>query len=179
MKITRSHFKKLLAGSAIALGMSMVGGPQAEAAFRTAPLVISADVVAACTITAAGLNFGTYDVTALVADTTTGTVTVNCSTGAPVLVDLDEGAFAAGASTPAAPLRNMDAGTTTPLPYKLSSVSSGGAEWGAGDPLALGSGVPRSGTGADDVLTVFGQIDPGQLVLSGNYSDIVTATVTY
>lgn len=178
MKIT--HLKKLIAGSAIALGMSMVGGQEAQAATQTATLNISASVNATCTISASGLNFGVYSVTAATPNDISGSVTINCTSGAPVILDLDDGVNQDALSTPAAPIRNMSSLTVPSLlGYNLSATAAGGPEWGAGDPLGGGTGEASIGTGANQVFTVFGRIPELQAVLSGAYTDTVTATVNY
>jgi spore coat protein U-like protein len=170
------HWKKLVAGSAIALGMSMVGGQEAQAATQTAVLNISASVVAVCSISnVAGLNFGVYDVTAAGADDTTGSFDVTCSSGAPVVVELDEGANAAVGSLPDAPLRTMvDGAVPTPLAYSLYTDAARTTAWGAG-----AAAVGTTGTGVAQAFTVYGRIPALQAALSGAYTDTVTVTVTY
>ncbi|MDP3837748.1 MAG: spore coat protein U domain-containing protein, partial [Methylococcales bacterium] len=80
------------------------------------------------------------------------------------------------AGTDAAPQRLMKNAGTDTLAYSLSSVSSGGTEWGNTDSTGKATAV---GTGADTTLTVFGRIPAGQNKPAGSYTDTVVATVTW
>jgi spore coat protein U-like protein len=172
---SRNTFKKLLIVPALGLGISMMSGDTADAAVLSSALNVTATVNAACTISTLPIAFLVYDVTAAAPTDATGTVTVNCSSGAPVYVTLDEGGHAGVGSTAAAPVRNMDAGTLTPLAYGLFQDASHGTVWGG----TAGTAVATTGTGADQALTVYGRIPAGQAVASGAYADAVQATVNY
>jgi len=172
----RSFLKnKVLAVSALGIGLSMVGGQSAQALTATDNLTVSADVIATCTIVAAPVNFGTYDVTAGAPNDATGTVTITCSNGSAVYVTLGQGTQPAAGSTAAAPARQMSAGGTDVLAYSLFSDAGRTTSWGG----TQATGVAQTGSGAADVLTVYGRIPASQAVQSGAYTDSVLATVNY
>jgi spore coat protein U-like protein len=162
---------KVLAVAPMVAGMALLGVPSADAATQTSSFNVTATVNAACTIASTAVNFGVYSPAAV--KTGDGTVTINCTNGATVFVTLDQGQSPAAGSSDAAPDRQMSDGGTGVLGYNLSNVGYGGANWNNT------TGVARTGTGADDVLNVFGQIPAGQTVLSGSYSDTIVATVNF
>jgi spore coat protein U-like protein len=172
MKLFRS---KILVLSVLGVAATLVRGPEAHAATATDNLVVTADVIATCTILAAPVNFGTYDVGSAVDHDATGTVTINCSNGSAVYVMLGEGLQPNAGSLPAAPMREMSAGGTDVLTYGLFMDAGHTANWGN----TQVSGMARTGTGAADAITVYGRIPAGQGVLSGTYTDTVIATVEY
>jgi spore coat protein U-like protein len=163
--------------SALALGaLSTV----ASDALATDPVdfEVTADIVANCTIQATSILFGGYDpIVANLASPldSNGDVTVTCTSGASAKIKLGQGAYADTGSSEAAPLRRMKDAGTNYLSYSLSSVSAGGTEWGNTDL----TGVSHTGTGAEEVLTVFGRLAAGQNKPVGSYADTVTATVTF
>jgi spore coat protein U-like protein len=178
MSISRSSWKKLVIVSAVALGSSFVGQRHAEALTQTDSIAVTATVVSTCTIAAAAVAFGNYNV-ATVADTVAnGSVTINCSQLAPVVVTLGQGipANVGPGSSDAAPVRQMAGlGPTDRLGYNLYQDAGFSTVWGN----TAGTGVTTVGTGVADVHTVFGRIPAGQAVPAGAYSDSVLATVTY
>jgi spore coat protein U-like protein len=172
MRISRSMFTKLLIVPSF---MSVLASGTAAADVQSDNLNVSATVVATCTIVAAPVNFGTYDITAPGDHTATGSVTVNCSQGAPVFVTLGQGVTPGTGSTDAVPARQMDAGTGTMLGYNLFQDAGFTRAWGNTAATSVGT----SGTGANQALVVYGVIPAGQAVPSGTYQDSVIATVNY
>jgi spore coat protein U-like protein len=175
MKISRSFMKKLATVTMLGLAITVLNDRPVQALTQTANLGVTATVIATCTIAAAPVNFGTYDVTVATPTTATGTVTVTCSNGSAVYITLGQGVNPAAGSTAALPVRQMSAGGVDRLGYNLFTVAGGPAEWG--DTQA--SGVSFTGTGVADPHSVFGSIPAGQAVLSGAYTDSVLATVNY
>lgn len=147
--------------------------PVAFAATDTATMAVSTTVNASCSISATALAFGSYDPVVTHASTPldgTGTVTIACTSGAAVDVDLDFG-LNAGAGTQ----RKLLSGTDT-INYDLFSDSGRTTAWDNTE----ANDVNRTGTGADDVLTVYGRVPAGQTgAPSGTYTDTVTATVNF
>ncbi len=134
----------------------------------TTSFTITATIVANCTISAGALSFGTY--TGAVSNSTS-TIVVSCTKNAPYYVGLNAGT-ATGATVTT---RKMTSGTHT-LNYGLYSNSGHTTNWGN----TVGTDtVSGSGTGANQSLTVYGQIPAGQTLIPGNYSDTITATITY
>lgn len=134
------------------------------------PLSISATVVKACTVSASPLNFGNYTGATL---SSVATITAICTNGTAYQIGLDAG------TAPAATVarRSMIGPSAALLQYGLYSDSSRSIRWGN----TLGTDtVAGAGSGSAQMLTVYGQIPPGQTtVVPGNYADTVTVTLTY
>jgi len=175
MKIARSFVKKLALVTALGLTMTALNGERASALTATDNLAVSATVIATCTIVAAPVNFGTYDVTAVTPTDATGTVTITCSNGAAVYVTLGQGSNPGAGSTDPAPARQMSAGGTDRIGYGLFSDAGHTTTWGN----TQATGLTATGNGAAQALSVFGRIPAGQGVASGAYTDSVLATVNY
>jgi spore coat protein U-like protein len=129
---------------------------------------VSVTVVSACTISATNLAFGTYT-KALI--NSTSTISVTCTNTTTYNVGLSAGA--GGSVT----TRKMPGPGGYSLGYKLcSDGTSCSTNWGntVGTDTKAGTG-----TGALQSLTVYGQLPAGQNVEAGNYTDTITATVTY
>jgi spore coat protein U-like protein len=171
----RSYTKTLLL-AALGMGFSMLNGQPAKALTSSLNLDITATVQNSCTIGTAAVAFLTnYDVTSATPNTGTGTITINCTTGAPVYVTLGQGGFPAAGSSDAVPLRQMSAGGADRLGYFLYQDAPRTVVWGN----TQGTAFSRVGTGAADPLTVYGRIPINQGVASGSYADGVLATVNY
>ena len=162
--VGRSRSAARIAPTILALSLIASG---ASAATATATVAISATVQATCTNTTTSLPFGTY--TGLVA-TGTATVTVQCTNTTPYNVGLD-----AGGSTGATVTNRAMTGGAVLLYYGLFQDASHATNWGN----SAGSWVAGTGNGANQVLTVYGQVAGGQYVTPGAYTDTITATVNY
>jgi spore coat protein U-like protein len=134
----------------------------------TTSFTVTATIVANCTITASALNFSVYAGTAVNA---TSTIVANCTKNAPYYVGLDAG----NASGAMVTTRRMTSGSNT-LKYALYLNSSRTTNWGntVGSDTVMGTG-----TGANQSLTVYGQMPGGQALIPGSYADTITATITY
>jgi spore coat protein U-like protein len=176
MRNVRRFFNpKLLVLGAMGIAFSMLNGQPAQALTTSFNLDVTANVVNSCSITTSAVAFLTnYDVTSASPNTGTGSVTINCTNGAPVYITLGEGANPASGSSAAAPLRQMASGADR-LGYDLYQDPLMTTVWGN----TAGTAVNAVGTGAADVHTVYGSIPAGQLVASGAYADGVLATVNY
>ncbi len=136
-------------------------------------LGVSANVVAACSVASGGaVAFGAYDPTSGSDKTATGTLSMTCTNGTNPFVKLGEGLNKDGASTAAAPLRNMLNGTTK-MSYQLYSDSGDTLVWDNA------TGVQETSTGAPQTISVYGKITAGQPVIAGSYADTVTITLNY
>lgn len=151
----------------------------ASAATDTANLGVSATVSASCAIsTTAALDFGAYDPAVANASADldgSGTISVTCTSGAPVAITLGQGANADTGSTDAAPARRMGDGGTNYLSYTLYSDSGRSTIWGNDATVD----IETTGTGTAEAHTVYGRVAGGQNVPAGSYSDTVVATVTF
>jgi spore coat protein U-like protein len=134
----------------------------------TTSFTVTAIVTNSCTIAAGALNFGTYTGAVL---TNSTMITAKCTLNGPYYVGLDAGT-ATGATVTT---RKMTSGTHT-LNYSLYSNSARTTNWGN----TVGSDtVSGTGTGANQSLTVYGQVPAGQTLFPGSYTDTITATITY
>jgi spore coat protein U-like protein len=150
----------------LALGLASTS---AFASTTTTTFNVTAGIGNACTVSATNMNF--YTIVTTVANTATSTITVNCTNH-----DVYEVGLGAGDST-VETARFME-GINTPtnhLTYALSSSVTMSPNWGQ----TTGGQVAGVGNGANQVLTVYGQIPIQTSPGTDNYSDTITVTVTY
>jgi spore coat protein U-like protein len=151
-----------------------------NAAFTTTTLNVSTTIGGGggtCTVSASGINFPYVDGNTVIY--ANGSVTANCSTGTSYSIALDGGLHF---SAVLGGRRQVSGSAGSSIAYQLSSLSSLGDVWGDGVLFAGGVSIPDIGTGADQVHTVYGAMDPslntGGLV-TDVYSDTVNVTVNY
>lgn len=147
----------------------MMSANAASAQTVTGNIEVSADVSTVCSFDTTPLAFGE---TALAGATPgTATVSVTCTDGGAYSVGLGNGLHNVAAQ------RNLVSGANT-LAYELYQDAGRANRWGdAGAELVLGTG-----NAAAQLLTVYGEINAGQALVSGNgtpYTDTVLVTVTY
>lgn len=166
MKKIIVSYAMLAAAGVLALGLA--SRASAQTTTKTATFPVTATVQATCLISAAPLNFGTYN--GAVNDTKSN-VTITCTNTTPYDVGLDAGTTTGSSVT----TRAMVAGGVS-LFYKLSQNAFNGTNWGntQGTDTAHGTG-----NGSAQTLTVYGEIPAGQYVAPGDYSDLITASVIY
>lgn len=130
-----------------------------------------------CRISTTPVNFGVYDVFSSYVQDSTGTITVTCQNPEmkplPVVISLNAGG--SGTFNP----RQMRASSGTDrLNYYLFTDPSRTVIWGdgTGGSSIVSSQITKSTTFN---AVVYGRILPGQNVGVGNYSDVLTATVTW
>ena len=172
-----SHTKILAAAVAVVLGGAAL---TASAGTGTTSFQVTATVVNNCIISSTNIAFGNYDPTAATAVTAQGAVSAKCTKGDSVSVALNQGANPAGGSTAAVPARQMVNGGNL-LPYHIYiAASPSTTEWGTGP---VGTNEPAAQTAASVstplTFTTYGSLPPGADVPAGNYTDTVTATVTF
>ena len=167
--------KQSIASISAAIALALAAG-SAQAATKTDQFQVTAAVAANCFIQATDMAFGNYNGTAAV--DSTSTVSVRCSKNAPFQIALDAGTTS-GASY-AQRLMAGPGGDT--LQYNLYTPAGFGTVWG--DNTGGTGWVSASGTGLGNWLdyTVNGRIPDtvaNQGAGVGNYSDLITATVSY
>ncbi|MFZ9405995.1 MAG: spore coat U domain-containing protein [Burkholderiaceae bacterium] len=155
----------------IAIANALVIG-QARAATETATFQVTATVPSQCTtLTTNALAFGTYDPTSATATDASATLSIKCSQGAAITVDLNAGTTA-GATVAQ---RKLASGANT-LNYNLYTSAARTTVWGGANT------VSGTGQGLDTAtsFTVHGRIAAGQTQAApGSYSDTITVTVSY
>jgi spore coat protein U-like protein len=135
----------------------------------TTSFPVTATVQATCTVSATSLVFGTYASTLL---SSTSTISAICTKTTPYNIGLNAGT-ATGATVTN---RSMKGPSASLLHYKLFSDSGHTINWGN----TVGTDtVYKTGSGATQILTVYGQVPAGQFVTPGSYADTITVTLTY
>jgi spore coat protein U-like protein len=167
--------KQNIASISAAIALALAAGG-AQAATKTQTFNVTAAVAANCFIDATDMSFGSYDGTAVV--DSTSTVSVRCSKNAPFQISLNAGTTVGG--TVAQRLMAGPGGDT--LQYNLYTPAGYGTVWG--DNTGGTGWVSAFGTGLGNWLdyTVNGRIPnsvANQAAAIGNYSDVITATVSY
>lgn len=150
-----------------ALGPPNCASISANGAFTFA---VSASVVDNCNISATNVAFPASGLLTSQINAT-GTITVQCTAGGAYQVSLSSGASGTmGART----MLRSGGGTVT---YQLYTDSARTRVWGDGSGGTLtATGV---GTGASTNLTVYGAVPAQTTPAPGNYSDTITATISF
>ena len=175
------QFKKQLWVLSIAAAAFCLPAPSAHAQQAFSSFPVSAAVAAVCSISTAPLAFGNYD--PIVANATTpldinGSVTVTCTKGTQVYIELNPGTHTGNA---VGTTRAMQSGASDFLDYELFSENTLSTIWGLGDPGAGGNGfapVPAANRNPR-TFPIYGRVLAGQDSAVGNYTDVVQATVNF
>jgi spore coat protein U-like protein len=136
----------------------------------TTTFAVTANVVATCVVSATPMAFVNY--TSITPADSTSTITVSCSDLTTYNVGLNAGTSTGATVTS----RKMKGTGTAVLAYHLYSDAARSVNWG--DTVGTDT-VTGTGTGAPQLLTVYGQVPAGQGPASGVYTDTITATVTF
>jgi len=134
------------------------------------PFTITAKHVGVCTVSATNLNFGTLGILSGNADAT-GTLSVQCTSGASYQVGLSGGLTGAVDPTD----RRMVSGSNQ-ISYGLYQDAGRTIPWG--DTIGTNT-LSGTGTGASQSVTVFGRIPSQTTPPTGVYSDTIVVTITY
>jgi spore coat protein U-like protein len=132
--------------------------------------VWTATVLANCTVSASGVNFGASGSINTNVDAT-GTVSVQCTNATPYTVALNGGNAGAGDPTQ----RKMSKGTET-ITYGLYQNPARSLPWGS---TSGGNTAGGTGSGGSQALTVYGRVASQATPSPGTYTDTVVVTVTY
>jgi spore coat protein U-like protein len=163
--------------TAIASAMLLAGlglATDADAQSASDSFDVTANVVTTCRIEAPNdLDFGAYDPTTDTAATGTTTIRVRCTNGTSAPIALDDGLNGGGGDCTT---RAMSDGGNA-LGYGLYQTTGTGTPWGCAEGTNTYT-YTASNAGWND-LTVHGVVPAGQNAPVGNYSDTVTATVTF
>lgn len=160
--------KPLLAAHLLAATV-LTSGVGAHAATAPSNIAVSATVQATCLNTATPMAFGIYTGVQLDAS---ASITVTCTNTTGYTVGLNAGTAAAATVL----TRKMTGGAGVFLNYAAYSDTGRATNWGT----TVGTDtVAGTGTGAGQVLTIFGRIAASQFVAPGVYNDTLIATVTY
>ncbi len=167
--MSRSNLQNRYLFSATLGCVILLGAPFIRAATATAALAVSATIQATCSISAAPMAFGTY--TGGVANSTS-TLSLTCTNTTPYNVGLSAGTGSGATES----TREMTGPGAALLSYALFSDSGRTLIWGN----TIGTNtVSGTGNGSAQTLTVYGRVGAGQFLAPGDYTDTITATITY
>ena len=162
---------RLRASCAVAALASVLGfGAPASAGTTTTNFTVNATVVAACVASASNMNFGNYTASSASPDNVNSTLSVTCSNNDAYTIALN------GGSSGHVDARTMLNGSNT-LGYGVYTTSGYSTIWGDGTNGT--STVNGTGNGAGQNYTAYGQVPVAEYSTAGNYSDTLTATVTF
>jgi spore coat protein U-like protein len=150
-------------------------GHTAHAATAAGTLPISAIVTTSAVITTlSSLSFSNPTSTSISAGPVNinGTLSINCSPGAPYTIDLNKGA-GSGATLAS---RVMTSGSNL-LHYSIYTTAGLTTVWG--DATSGSQTVSSTGTGAVQSIPFYGSIFGGQNVPAGAYADTVIITISF
>jgi len=161
-----------LASALLLAGLGLAA--DADAATASANFDVTANVVTTCRIEAGNtLGFGSYDPTSDTDATGTTTIRVRCTNGTSAPIALDDGLNGAGGNCET---RAMSDGSNT-LGYGLYRSAGTGSPWGC--TAGTNTYTYTATNAAWNTITVHGVIPAGQNAPVGNYTDTVTATITF
>jgi spore coat protein U-like protein len=135
-----------------------------------ATMTLTATIAGSCTVSTTAVNFGSVSSLGGNIDST-GTLTVQCTNLLPYNVKLDAG-LGSGATVAN---RKMTSGAYT-VNYSLYQDNARTIVWGQ----TVGTNTLSStGSGSNQVLTVYGRAPSQTTPAPGSYSDTVVVTITY
>ena len=167
---------KRIAVKALVATTLLSGAAIASATTTTTQFNVSATVNPTCIINSAGaMTFAAYDPSTQTAQTTTSSISVNCTNTTPFNIGLSAG----GGSGATVANRVMTSGNNT-LNYSLYQDTGHATVWGntVGTDTVAATGLGMA-SGNAIVKTVYGHIPLQPNTVPGNYSDTVTVTVSY
>ena len=139
----------------------------------TALLPITIEIVQACTVSAADLDFGAIPSNSTTPARGQTTITLHCGAGVTVDVGLDGGTAPGGNTTRR---KLVHSSGKDRMDYGLYQDPGRTIHWGdrsGRDTLEIVS------TGESQTVPVYGEIPAGQRALDGTYSDMITVTLLY
>ena len=149
----------------------LAAAPMAFAATDTDTMTVSIEIENACTVDAQDMAFGAQsDISAGL--NSSADVTVDCTNQGAINV-----AFSAGSSGDFAN-RTMQGPSGATIDYQLYDAASGGQVLGDGTNSTATFSGTSTGTTVD-TFTVYGVVPAQGPKPVGNYSDAITATLTY
>ena len=165
-----SNLNRNIVAAALALAWSSVG----LAGTTSTTFNVNGVVVAACTVTAANLNFGASIASPIASNIDAqNNLTATCANGTVYTIQL--GAGNGGAATFAQ--RKMTATGGSTMAYSLFTDAARATVWGDG--TSASATVSGTGTGSAQLIPVFGRVFSGQNPPAFNYSDVINVTLNF
>lgn len=158
----------------VTVRMSLVGladlSPCIDLAPANVPMPVSAQLISACKITAAPLNFGSHPSNFSANIPGTSTITSSCTKGTPYQIGLNNGLYASGNQ------RRMKAADGQYINYELYKDASRSQRWGN---TLNADTLTGTASGVNQNSSVYGQVMPQTGLEAADYRDTITATITY
>lgn len=129
-----------------------------------------------CSVSASGINFGSYDVFSSTPTDSTGTIKVTCNENNATIVTIAIGTSSNSGGFNPRQMKNVTGSDL--LNYNLFTRSNMNRVWGDGNvgTRTLSHGVQKNKPWS---ATVYARIYAGQDVSVGSYTDIITVTITW
>ncbi len=137
-------------------------------------LAVSAVVPAKVQLSTSPMNFGTVPTTKNTLARATASITINMVATQVYHITLDAGQHKLGSRR----MRNAVGNTIAYDLYQNTAYTTAWGDSGYGNTFTAGNALASTGTGQNQVFTVYGQLQalPTQ---AGNFSDTITVTVHY
>lgn len=167
---------------ASAILIAAASATPAMAASQQSNLNVSSTVPASCTISTTAIDYGNYNPIGANASTDvtgSGTITYTCTSGTAATITLSQGVNSGSGSSDASPVRRLRDSGSNYLGYQLYQNTERTTVWGNTGGTGLGVTGNGSATPGGQTATVYGKINAGQNAAAAEYSDTVTATITY
>lgn len=140
---------------------------------KTATFDVSMKIVADCTIAAAGMDFGQNQGILTTALTASSNINVTCTNTTPYNVGLNAGTGTGSSGTTR--FMTGTGGNTGAVKFNLYQTPGSGA-WGNSQGTDTMSGT---GSGAQQTLTVYGEVPVQTTPAPDSYKSTVTATIYF
>jgi spore coat protein U-like protein len=127
-----------------------------------------------CNVSTTSINFGSYDVFSSAANTSTGSITLSCSSETDVKIAIG----ASSQSGSFSPRSMHHAVLADTLDYNIYIGATRTQVWGDGTHGTTTVNLKKVKNNTPPVI-VYGKIEPLQNVSTGNYSDQVIVTIIY
>ena len=151
--------KRIIAASAVSIGLFLMGGGSAEAA--------------QCSVSTTPVTFGTYDVFVPTPLDSVGSVVYRCNGGAPTIAITMSAGQGAGFS----PRKLFSASEW--MGYNVFRDPSRTVVWGdgtGGTSFYVTASIPNN---IDVSVPAYGRVDAGQDVRAGAYADHISVTINF
>ena len=175
---SKAMFRNAIVLAALGASAGLALAAPAEAAPSTT-INVAASVASNCLMSSSkvGLNFGSYDPTDTSPKDTSTTFKVRCTKNAPYTIGLNSGIGASATEL----VRKMSLSGQASMDYAVHSDSAREVNWGSTDTNGAVTGKGNGLAMADEMtITVYGRIRAEQTDVGvGNYTDTLTATISY
>lgn len=153
---------------------------QAFAGTASSNFQVTLTITGSCSLTANPLDFGVNNGAIASNINATTTLVANCTNATPYSIGLNNGV---GSGATASVRKMTNSADNSTVNYSLYTDSNRTAVWNNSCTSLPGSSTSCSngtGTGANQTITVYGQVSGGQSnVTIGSYVDTVVATLTF